>query len=335
MMRLASSLTCVVCVALSIFAAPAWCEGPRAVDAEWLAKGNSEGAAIVAKYQALFVRLDETQELTVGNENPRGIRTMTTRSVRLGDNTMLEEGTTYRDPAKQRSLTLECDNADYHFSLGKTSPSSPFALTLYAPGERKLPLWKRAGGLPGEAYYHLKDAIEALAPDNRANLRAVRFDPKAGLLSIEHERPGSKPRVKEHVIIDPEKTWAITRRQAETPHAVISTDYTYGTVIDGLHYPNGSTSSTTPKPGSPLKPMRFVVRVLDIKRTEKSPEDFRLSAFGMPEPTGAAPPPKPTPWYPWMLAAAGACGALALGFAYLRRRLKVRRSANPLHKDGP
>jgi hypothetical protein len=48
-------------------------------------------------------------------------------------------------------------------------------------------------------------------------------------------------------------------------------------------------------------------------------EEFRLSAFGLPEPVGVV-WDKPTPTYVWLLAAAGVVGALAFGFRYLARR---------------
>jgi hypothetical protein len=48
-------------------------------------------------------------------------------------------------------------------------------------------------------------------------------------------------------------------------------------------------------------------------------EEFRLSAFGLPEPAGVV-WDKPTPTYVWILAAAGAVAALAFGFRYLARR---------------
>jgi hypothetical protein len=69
-------------------------------------------------------------------------------------------------------------------------------------------------------------------------------------------------------------------------------------------------------PGSEI-----TVRVLSLTLTDKTPDDFRLSAFGLPEPADATLPTKPTRWYLWLLVAAGVCAALAFGFASLRRRL--------------
>lgn len=47
--------------------------------------------------------------------------------------------------------------------------------------------------------------------------------------------------------------------------------------------------------------------------------DFRLSAFGFPEPMGAPPLPPSRSWL-WLLVAAVAAAALAILFAWLKRR---------------
>jgi hypothetical protein len=47
--------------------------------------------------------------------------------------------------------------------------------------------------------------------------------------------------------------------------------------------------------------------------------EFRLSNYGLPEPVGVT-WRKPTPTYIWLLAAAGICGALAIGLRYFVRR---------------
>lgn len=49
-------------------------------------------------------------------------------------------------------------------------------------------------------------------------------------------------------------------------------------------------------------------------------EEFTLTAFGLPEPSGEPPVKKPIPMYVWFLITAGACGAIAFAFRYLARR---------------
>ncbi len=61
------------------------------------------------------------------------------------------------------------------------------------------------------------------------------------------------------------------------------------------------------------------VTLISLKLTDKRPADFRLAAFGLPEPIDVAPPPE-SKWYLWVLAAAGACAALAWLLRYRHRR---------------
>lgn len=61
-------------------------------------------------------------------------------------------------------------------------------------------------------------------------------------------------------------------------------------------------------------------------RAGLKPEDFRLTAYGLPEPNDVV-WEKPTPTYVWLLAAAGGFGLLALAFAYLKRRAARRAEA--------
>lgn len=56
--------------------------------------------------------------------------------------------------------------------------------------------------------------------------------------------------------------------------------------------------------------------------------EFRLSAFGLPEPAGVV-WEKRTPRYLWFLAAAGAFAVLAVGFRYLARRRAAPDAAQP------
>lgn len=52
--------------------------------------------------------------------------------------------------------------------------------------------------------------------------------------------------------------------------------------------------------------------------------EFTLTAFGLPEPGGEPPVKKPFPLYVWVLIAGGTCGALALGFWYVARRIRAK-----------
>lgn len=332
-MRVFKNLACLVGATMSMFSVTlhATSQEPTRIDAAWLAKGNTDGVVNLAKYQELLGSLDETNEARPEPVADGGMRLMTTHSVRLGDNTLFELGRFFVDAKQQPMISLECDNPDYYFGLQKSKQDGPFALTQYATGQRSVPLWRQAGGLHSEVYYHLKGAIAALAPDNRANLRVVRFDSASALLIVEYFQVRNNTPFTHQYMIDPSQGWIITQSRVESSKLLSVVDYTYGKVIDKLKFPTGSTISTTLKVKILNEPTfsRVVLRVLEIKRTDKVAADFRLSAFGFPEPVGLAVPPRPTRWYIWIAAAAGVCGALALGFAYFRRRLSARRAAIP------
>lgn len=72
-----------------------------------------------------------------------------------------------------------------------------------------------------------------------------------------------------------------------------------------------------------LPPDGLVIeKVIDYKYTYRvglKNSDFRLSAYGLPEPEGVV-WEKPTPTYIWFLLGAGAFGVFALLFGYLKRR---------------
>lgn len=322
-MRVTTLPVCILCVALLTVSGRTRGQGQENIDVGWLAKGQKDGTAHLGKVEAILDTLEEVREADVESNNPRGIRSISSRSLRAGSNTLLETSSFFVDPTKPPSITLECENADYHFSLTKSKQSSPFALTEYAPGQPKLAVWKKAGGLHAEAYYHLKDAIRALAPEARTNLRAVRFDKGSATLSIMYAKTLRNMPFTETVLVEPDKGWLLKSRRMESPHIIHTTEYNYGKVIDGVTLPTSSTSSTTPKSQKAGPPNRIVVRVTDVRRTTMSSKDFRLSAFGFPEPGESVQMTKPTPWYLRLLAAAVACGLLSYGCVCLRRYLRA------------
>ncbi len=321
----AFTLACLFGTGVILWPARAQAKGGAAIDAEWVAKGKSEGAAILLKYRGVQSELEERSEVQTESKKLPGIQTTTIHSVRLGENAILARAQFYPNTNRRPRISLECDNDDYYFTLGKFDKSSPYALTTYGKGKRKTPTWKSAGGIHGEVISYLQTAIDALAPGNMADLRAIRFDAAAKLLTIERVRKQGNSTIVERFVIDPHESWSIRRRQVETATSIGDFEYAYGKVIDGLHFPTRAVMSITFLGANAAKSSRITVRILEIKRTEKTLADFRMSAFGFPEPNDVAPLPRPMPWHVWMLAAGGACGVLGFCLAYLRKWLAGRR----------
>ena len=112
-------------------------------------------------------------------------------------------------------------------------------------------------------------------------------------------------------------------------------------VGEKVYYESVYTYDTT---GGWAVPIREELWTVDVKKPEASTRrsvteieefvsipklneaDFRLTAFGLPEPMGIE-WKKPTPRYLWFLVAAGVFVALAVGFRFLARRRSTHRLA--------
>lgn len=316
----------------------AYPQGGEAVDPAWLVKARTEIKALYGKYQALSPRLEAECEYR-SDKAPGSVGTIPfrphtrrERTVRLGDNIILEQ-TRILDGAPNRpQIRLQCDNSDYHFTLSKSREDAPYALVEYAPGKRKLPLINQgsAQGWQNQGFSYLHAALGAIENDGKHTLRALQFEDAKGLLRIEYTTAaGDSSIIKDQIYVDPTHGWRVVERQVETPSASGTDRWNYGVTVGGLEFPTEFKNQTTYKVAKAPPNMEITGRLINLKVTDKTPDDFRLSAFGIPEPVDVAPPPKRTRWYLWLLVAAGACAALSFGFAYLRRRRRQARSTPP------
>lgn len=302
------------------------------IDQVWLTKARGSIKSIHEKYKALCPRLEAECEYRY-DKSPRSARTMTfqphirrERTIRLGDNMILEQLRILDGKPDQLQIRVQCDNSDYHFTLGRLKESSPYALTEYAPGKRKLPLVRqgRAQGWHNEGWSHLRDALAAMENDDKYNLRSLRFDETKGLLRMDFTNSAGNSLAEEQLSLDPGRDWRVVERRVETTSLVATNRWTYGVSVGGLEFPTDLKNHTTYKDANSLPNMEVTGRLISLKLTDKTPDDFRLSAFGLPEPADVPPPPKPTPWYLWLVAAAGVCAALSVSFAYVWRRRQAR-----------
>jgi hypothetical protein len=317
-------------------------EERAAIDPAWLDKARTEIKAVWEKYEALSLHLEEEGEIrsdkVPGSTGTLAVfrpQTRRERKVRLGDNVILEQVRILDDQPNKPQIRLECDNSDYAFTLGKSQEDSPYALVEYAPGKRKLPLVRRGFAFVDFAFQSLHDALGAIENDGQHTLRALRFDETRGLLRIEFENVTQGITSQRALFLDPGQGWRVVEGRSESSYLVGTTRWTYGAVVGGIEFPTESKGLTTHKPGREHPPdFETTGRLIRLQLTDKTPADFRLSAFGFPEPVDVAPPPKPTPWYLWLLAAAGACAALSFSFAYLRRRQRGH-AARPVPGGNP
>jgi len=135
--------------------------------------------------------------------------------------------------------------------------------------------------------------------------------------------------------LDPSRCWCIRRYKSSdqaTTRGERDSEQELEVVCETMDHPSGFPI---------LKSWTEQVKIIGYKNKSKSEEtrktdyewevndrvpdtEFTLSAFGLPEPGGEEPVKKPIPLYIWILAAAGVCAALALGFRYLVRRGRLK-----------
>jgi hypothetical protein len=128
--------------------------------------------------------------------------------------------------------------------------------------------------------------------------------------------------------VEPDHGWRVVEQRGVTPTGTFHTRVTYGQEVGGVDFPIESHTVSEYTITGPNVPPNFETRakLKSIRRAEKTEADFRLSAFGLPEPVDVAPLPKRTPRYVWFLIAAGVCAVLAVLSRRLARR---RRFADP------
>jgi hypothetical protein len=295
------------------------------IDPTWLTKTREGAKATYEKFKALSTHLEEECEYrsdkVPGGEGTVPFRAHTRRErvIYLGDNVLCEQVRILDDASKQPQIRLQCDNNDYHFTLSKSQEDAPYALVEYAPGKRKIPLIQQEPGLYNEAFAQLQNVLAAIEDDRKHTLQKLRFDDAKGVLLIEYTHTMGDG-AQNQIYIDPSHDWRVVERRVETPSVLATSRYSYGITVGGLEFPTECKNLMMYKVAKAPPNMEITARLISLKITDKKPEDFRLSAFDLPEPVDVAPLPKPTRWYLWILAAAVASAALAMLFAWLKRR---------------
>jgi hypothetical protein len=315
----------ILCVTTLAAASVARCAAPSAIDEEWLAKAKTGIRSNCDRYTKLSRRIEVTTEIRADKApGPAGTQrfiphTRRERIIRFADNAIREQ-VRINDGSSEQSFKLECDNADYHFTLAKNKEELPYALVHYEKGARSVPLLKQGMGLDGEVFSLCGSALAAL--DKGTGLRALSFDNVKQQVVIDFElaRAAGKNPVTQKLYFDPNQEWRLVEREVESDSSNAKSQYSYGERTSGLTFPTGCKESASFKKANAPPNMAFLIRVLSIRMTDKKPSDFRLSAFGLPEPVDAPSVDRPTRWYLWILGAAAGCGVLAIGFAWLRRR---------------
>ncbi len=211
-------------------------------------------------------------------------------------------------PPEPKDAHTDAKNEAQHFVENTTTiwlidgtfPMSQLsALPGYSPGE-----FRPAGQLGRAVYEFSYDAKPRRSPETSRSTCRLEMDTNFHSLpcSVTQSVTGSTG----------QESWSCTR-EWETPadgrySLVEITDYTYEPPAKPLHLRNRSTATVT------------------VSLAKLPASEFRMTAFGLPEPPDFASPA--TPLYVWLLGAAGICFASFVAFRYLsNRRGRVSASA--------
>jgi hypothetical protein len=148
--------------------------------------------------------------------------------------------------------------------------------------------------------YHISEVITALAGTEKGNdLKELRHDPETKLVIVRFTKLFyfDKETAEHTTWLDPANNWQPTKHKHVSPGYVSEDAFEYGTTVNGLKLPNTHTHSWTEKgeTGTHVKKLQNF-KVL----TDKDPADFRLPAFGFPEPMGMPTVRRQTKWYTWL-----------------------------------
>jgi hypothetical protein len=242
------------------------------------------------------------------------------RTVRLGDNVIVERMRVDDNQPDKPQVSLKCDNGDYHFDLEKAKQDAPWSLTRFASGKRKSPLTQQGFAMTSGEFWQLRSALAAMEKAGKHTLEAMRFDDARGLLRIDYFLTAGNTPATHQLYVDPRRGWRLMEHRVETPNLEGTTHYTYGVTVGGVEFPTEVNHLTIYKIEAAPPNMKSISRLIHLKIADKTEDDFRLSAFGFPEALDAPARPRCTRWYMWLMAAAGLCAAASAGFAWLRRR---------------
>lgn len=298
------------------------------IDPVWLERAKSEGRASRDKYAALVKQLEETNETRKEYDAPTKdphYKPMTVRfrAAALDGSRLFERFVVNEDGTT--TAQLDCANEVYQFQLRRNDPTKAYALTKYMP-IKPGDMIHVSGAFSTAAYTELSRLLAAIDGSKQSTLKALRWDEGRQLLYLRMDYNGSPPPsvylIDLEAWLDVANHWRSVEARAKTARQISHTTYTYGPPIDGLAFPAVTVATAAPQ-GNNTEPPHHIRATLTVRKSTASPADFRLAAFGLPEPVDV-PPVRRTPTYLWLLLAAVACVALAAGFRFLARRHRVR-----------
>ncbi len=297
---------------------------PKLIAPNWVKKVQDELPESFQHSQNISRSIDEIAMMRVFSigmptkgKSPN--RTITLRSSILDSNSSISVTRENESDKSEAPITTTVSNRDYSFSLTQSKQESPYVLREYTAGTPSPET--SVSSMAWELYSELAHLLDAVNTGrNGHRLIALNYDDATQILyaNILREKREQSPAQNREIWVEPAKNWRPLKRVIRV-HAqqTITSTLTYGTTVDGVFFPNLMVEETNRANGNN---QRLEV-TFEIKKTTKTPNDFRLSAFGLPEPVDVQEQPKSRALY-WYIGGAIVFANLAIMLRWVARRGK-------------
>jgi hypothetical protein len=298
------------------------------VDQDWANKARAALPGLIERRLQLSAHLDEVNERLAAPQPGAPAGSMSSRfgttiieTSRHGRDLLVKTTTKPDDGSEEETLVL-CRNEYYNFKLTKKGADGKYVLVAHSNDPPKGD-WEAGRCAHLMMINPMRQFLKALESQDQHVLRHLAWDAKRSLVVAEYEARHDDPkRVFEYrCLFDPVRGWAPVEAVTKTWAGKFETRYDYGFDIEGLAFPSAEETKmsyhVTPAPQASV--MRYEIHSLGPSHTTE--RDFRLTAFGLPEPTDAPPLPRSgLPTYVYILVGAAVCAALSLLFRHFAKR---------------
>jgi hypothetical protein len=291
------------------------------IDRALVERLGTEARASLEKYNAQSELIHESADIRFESpSDPSKNKTIHISTSSLDRSFLLNKTTIMDIDQGKPRVEIKGSNDDYRFTLVRNKEDSPYLLTGYAPAKQSD---RHQGSItPAYAYREIDYVLKAIDLKPGFVLKELKWDLPRSFVYAHFEISSSStpPQMQDwEVWLDPQNQWRVAETSARSPRVIESNKITYGQVLDGLSYPSLIVTSTK-QLGAKARPPATISTQLSVDKARKNPGDFRLSAYGLPEPV-EFPGAKRGSAIIWFLGVAcGSCFALALGFRFLARR---------------
>ncbi len=298
------------------------------VDQDWANKARSALPDLIERRLQLSAHLDEVNERIAAPQPgaPPGsmisrFGTTVNETSRHGRDLLVKTTTKPDDGSEEETLIL-CRNEYYNFKLTKKGADGKYVLIAHS-NEPPKGAWEAGRCAHLMMIEPMQNLLKALESRDHHVLRHLAWDAQRSLVVAEYEVRRDEPKgfVEYRCLFDPARGWAPVEGVTKTWAGKFETRYDYGFDIEGLAFPSAEETKmsyhVTPAPTASV--IRSEIRSLGPSHTTE--RDFRLTAFGFPEPTDAPPLPRSgLPTYVYILVGAAVCAALSLLFRHFAKR---------------